>query len=83
MKFRKKPVVIEAIRFWPETCAAVCAFIGIEHHDSGRCGIDTPLIVHTLEGEMRATVGDWIIRGVADEFYPCKPEIFETTYESA
>ena len=40
------------------------------------------LVIHTLEGDMRADVGDWIIRGVAGEFYPCKPDIFAATYEA-
>jgi hypothetical protein len=40
------------------------------------------LLIHTLEGEMRADVGDYIIRGIAGEFYPCKAEIFEATYEA-
>ena len=40
------------------------------------------LSVHTLEGDMRASVGDWIIKGVNGEFYPCKPDIFEKTYEA-
>jgi hypothetical protein len=41
----------------------------------------TNIFVNTLEGEMRAEVKDWIIQGVSGEFYPCKPEIFEQTYE--
>lgn len=80
-EFRKKPVVIEAMQFTAESCAEVCDFIGIEHHEVGRCGLDSPLEVHTLEGVMRASVGDWIIKGVSGEFYPCKPDIFEATYE--
>jgi hypothetical protein len=43
-------------------------------------GVDG-LIIHTLEGDMRADIGDWIIRGVKGEFYPCKPDIFDATYE--
>ena len=46
-------------------------------HDAGH----PQLLIHTLEGVMRANFGDWIIRGVKGEFYPCKPEIFEATYE--
>ncbi len=42
---------------------------------------DTELIIHTLEGDMKASPGDWIITGVAGEQYPCKPDIFEKTYE--
>lgn len=80
-KFRKNPVVIEAIQFTAESCAEVCDFIGIEHHEVGRCGLDSPLEVHTLEGVMRAMVGDWIIKGVSGEFYPCRDDIFRATYE--
>lgn len=57
MKFRKKPVVVEAFQ-----------------------AIET-MIIHTLEGDMKADPGDWIITGVKGEQYPCKPDIFEQTYE--
>ncbi|KEH89135.1 sugar ABC transporter substrate-binding protein [Clostridium novyi A str. BKT29909] len=43
---------------------------------------DKEVIIHTLEGDMKANVGDWIIKGVKGELYPCKPDIFEKTYES-
>lgn len=76
MKYRKKPVVIEAIQwlgnkeeikyFYPECC-----------FDDGVVYIDT------LEGTMKAKYGDYIIKGVSGEFYPCKPDIFEQTYEVA
>lgn len=78
MKFRKKPVVIEAIRFTGRNDSEVLAFC-----PGARDPIDTKpsLIIPTLEGEMLVSVGDWIIRGVKGEFYPCKPDIFEATYE--
>ena len=82
-KYRKRPVVIEAICYQPGpggNCAAVEAFIGI-NRCTGRCGSDTPYYIHTLEGFMEASPGDYIIRGVKGEFYPCKPDIFEATYE--
>lgn len=81
-RYRKRPIVIEAIEYTSESCAEVCTFLGIEHHDVGRCGIDSPLVVYTLEGKLTASAGDWIIKGVAGEFYPCKPDIFEATYEA-
>ena len=86
-KYRKKPVVIEAIRYLPGrggNCEAVAAFMGegIEHVDED-CDPSTEWIIPTLEGEMIASPGDWIIRGVQGEFYPCKPDIFEATYEVA
>jgi len=97
VKFRKKPVVIEARRFgayteamppapWNENkggdlWAWVCG-------NGGRlaCRQDADneaayAIVQTLEGAMRAEIGDWIIRGVQGEFYPCKPDLFAATYE--
>lgn len=78
MKFRKKPVVIEAVQFMgtPESLKEVVDFmICVET-------IDNQIVIRTLEGEMRAIAGDWIIKGVNGEFYPCKPDIFEKTYEA-
>ena len=84
-KFRKKPVVIDAIQFFdqPEELINIQEFMDnidiiIDYKD-----IDDPkLKIETLEGTMNASLGDWIIKGVNGEFYPCKPEIFEKTYES-
>ena len=80
MKFRKKPVVIEAIQWDGKNIDAVRAFM--KPHYPG-WGYPTPshLSIRTLEGDLRADVGDWIIKGVKGEFYPCKPDIFEQTYE--
>lgn len=81
-KFRKRPVVIEAI--WlnpdptPEEAEAVHAFLGDITWESDRHGI----IIRTLEGDMLAEDGDWLIRGVKGEVYPCKPDIFDLTYEA-
>jgi hypothetical protein len=79
-KFRKKPVVIEAMQLTPENGAEVW-----EWSDSkpfyGPRGEVTGLRIYTLEGDMKADFGDWIVRGVKGEFYPCKPDIFEVTYE--
>ena len=76
MKYRKKPVVIEAIQWTGSNLKDVIEFLGGESWMNGR-----DLIIKTLEGELHASVGDFIIRGVAGEFYPCKPDIFEKTYE--
>ena len=75
-KFRKKPVVIEAVQWDGDNISEMTA------HMNGR-GIFrlSGLEIRTLEGTMRAEVGDWIIRGVQGEFYPCKPDIFEATYD--
>ena len=82
-KFRKKPVVIEAIQFTGDNFFEIARFIGhkedvlsnLELHST-----DCP-IIKTLEGDMHTSKGDWIIKGVQGEFYPCKPDIFEQTYE--
>lgn len=77
-KFRKKPVVIEAVQYTGDNLEQ------IEKETNGGAayaGATQTLIVTTLEGQMRADVGDWIIRGVKGEFYPCKPDIFALTYE--
>ena len=86
-QFRKKPVVISAMRWTPGDFGAAGALVGWLmgagadfHHPSGG-GSTTTLAIHTLEGDMLAQPGDWIIRGVQGEFYPCKPDIFEATYE--
>jgi len=84
MKFRKKPVEIEAIQFtrlnWEEVKEFTnnTAFsLVIERRISGECSC----LIPTLEGNMLANENDWIIKGVKGEFYPCKPDIFDLTYE--
>lgn len=82
-RFRKKPVVIEAMRFdGTERSQAAIVNWG-DGRISGWFDDRYCLEIRTLEGTMRADVGDWIIRGVQGEFYPCKPDIFEATYEPA
>lgn len=89
-KFRKKPVVIEAVQWNGENLKEVISFTGL--HESARKWTwleyeevvkREGLKIFTLEGAMMANVGDWIIKGVHGEFYPCKPDIFEKTYEEA
>ena len=96
MKFRKKPVIIEAFQMtparrvdnseWPEWLNAAwqgdretqgAVYPTVEGTGDGTISIGT------LEGQHLVSWGDWIIRGVAGELYPCKPDIFETTYEPA
>ena len=80
--FRKKPVVISAVR-WDGDSGTANAFIGEDYFKDWEYAPDgAALLIPTLEGTMRAEVGDWIIRGVKGEFYPCKPDIFEATYEA-
>jgi hypothetical protein len=76
-KFRKKPVVVEAVQWTGANLDEVLAFC-----DEGQRAlwIRSELIVLTLEGELCASIGDWIVRGVRNEYYPCKPDIFEATY---
>jgi hypothetical protein len=82
-QYRKKPVIIEAMQFTDETKNAVANFVtcncsyGFADDGSPQLGIQT------LEGVMVANLGDYIIKGVQGEFYPCKPDIFEQTYEQA
>ena len=76
MKFRKRPVEIEAVQYTGLTSIQECVtFCPTMESHLGR------IVVPTLEGNMSVSVGDWIIRGVAGEFYPCKHNIFLKTYE--
>lgn len=75
-RYRKKPVVIEARQFCSVNGSAVAAWCGGQHDD-----VLHRLVIHTLEGDMIAQSGDWIIKGVQGEFYPCRSDIFEATYE--
>jgi len=75
-KYRKKPVVIEAVQF-KGNFAEIEEFVGGDAEF--REGI---LFIATLEGPLKASPNDWIIKGVNGEFYPCKPDIFEKTYEA-
>lgn len=92
MKYKKKPVVIEAIQLKVDNFDEVCEFMGEtpEPKHNPDYGIDehgntnNPYLgvyIETLEGKMLANCGDYIIKGVSGEFYPCKPDIFEKTYD--
>lgn len=84
-RFRKRPVVIEAIQFGSENVHEIVRWA----HASGHPEMNSVIVqdgfgclyIRTLEGEMLAEPGDWIIKGVKGEFYSCKPDIFEMTYE--
>lgn len=79
-RFRKKPVEIKAMQYaHPPDAEKIVRWMG-----GGRLDIDGgsgKILIRTLEGTMTASPGDWIIKGVQGEFYPCKPDIFEETYE--
>jgi hypothetical protein len=97
VRYRKKPVVIEAVQLTWQTWNEVCDFVGeftdgmrgVYVNPDGPDWADKPMwadprigfLIPTLEGEMLAVENDWIIRGVQGELYPCKPDIFEATYE--
>lgn len=78
MKFRKKPVVIESVQYLGNNGDEIQAFVenGLAFLGEGKIGI------RTLEGTMEIQLCDWVIKGVKGEFYPCKPDIFEATYEA-
>lgn len=80
-KYRKKPVVIEAIQWKGDWTKEVADFVKITKDRSFHFRNKGALYIDTLEGRMKANVNDWIIRGVSGEYYPCKPDIFEKTYE--
>ena len=80
MKFRKKPIVIEAIQWTGENEKELIDFMLQGGRDYAFCGNGT-IDINTLEGVHKAKHNDWIIKGIAGEFYPCKPDIFEKTYE--
>lgn len=81
MKFRKKPVVIEAIQWTGDNFEKIKEFSasGIISHLNDHN--DNRIAITTLEGIMIGSKGDWIIKGVKDEIYPCRADIFEATYE--
>lgn len=93
MKYRKKPIVIEARKVPAEPTIddqnARARYISERDSITDWCdgyalrdeGESAHIVISTLEGDMRANPGDWIIKGVNGEFYPCKPDIFEKSYE--
>jgi len=85
-KFRKKPVVIEAVQFLGtgDSCSEISEFLGGNYAHNHRWKDITYEggFIKTLEGDMEFISGDWIIKGIKGEYYPCKPDIFEATYES-
>lgn len=84
MQFRKKPVVIEAIQYTGAgSFGEMCATWGASFLES--CSMDSlgVVVIKTLEGKLLPNDGDWIIKGVKGEFYPCKPDIFAMTHDPA
>jgi hypothetical protein len=84
-KFQKKPVVIEAVQFTGSNHREVLTFVYPDLSEDAIVGAETmrlPVVIETLEGDMTASPGDWVIKGVKGEFYPCKPDIFAATYSA-
>lgn len=87
MQYRKKPVVIEAFRLGHDPmpdwfCDARSVNRVVTFNDRNEySGGPSHAVIETLEGKMRADFGDWVIQGVKGEIYPCKPDIFDATYE--
>lgn len=86
-KYRKKPVEVYAMHFSTNnekgspTMDAIVNWVNQGRSEIGAWHNGTDIYIQTLEGEMKARCGDYVIRGVKGEFYPCKPEIFEATYD--
>ena len=93
MRYKKRPIVIEAMQWDGTTASAVnilnwakqdWRFNTVEYWNKIKPqdnNISITIVIPTLEGDLHASANDWIIKGVAGEFYPCKPDIFQKTYE--
>jgi len=82
-QYRKKPVVIEAVQYDGNfRCLDIFSIVEVGNIRLGKEEDGSPyLLIPTLEGDMKCSKGDYVIRGIRGEFYPCKPDIFEATYE--
>ena len=78
--YKKKPVIIEAVQY-DGTVESAKEIDEFTNHTVTMAPVSSVLYIQTLEGLMEASVGDYIIKGIKGEFYPCKPDIFEQTYE--
>lgn len=76
MRYRHKPTIITAIKYTGQNLPDVQRFLGYAYHH-----YHSKLFIKTPEGPMKASAGDWIVRGIQGEFYPVKPEVFEASYE--
>lgn len=81
MRYRKKPVEIEAVQYTGKNYTEIMIFVKNSCYFGPYADGTHELFIRTLEGTMHASVGDYIIKGVDGEFYPCKPDIFEKTYD--
>ena len=78
MKYTKRPITIDAVQWLGDNLEEIATLGGAKEYEQDFLGDN--LIIHTLEGDMKAQKFDWIIKGVNGELYPCKPDIFEKTY---
>jgi hypothetical protein len=82
MKFRKKALIVEAVRWNGANIREMLNFMPTDYvKEYGSVHHTYEIVIDTLEGQMKADIGDYIIKGVNGEFYPCKPDIFDKTYE--
>ena len=79
-KFVKKPVVIEALQYDGANITEIETFVGEKLPIIMASDVDTQLVIPTLEGDMQVSKGDYVIKGIKGEFYPCKPDIFKQSY---
>ena len=83
-KYKKKPVTIEAMQFTEETISDCMKWVGKDFYETRECIDDITILrffIKTLEGDHEVKIGDYIIKGVKGEFYPCKSDIFGMTYD--
>jgi len=90
-RYTKKPITIQAVQFTEQVAQAYCfdgedlpdgmAFKGSNLHPPTRVILSLTVGIETLEGFMTVSIDDWVIKGVQGEYYPCKPDIFEVTYD--
>lgn len=82
MRYRTKPCEIEAVQWTGKNPSEIMMFVGESNYTMHWNPHKTPIfIIHTLEGNMAASIGDYIIRGLRGEYYPCKPDVFQQKYE--
>ena len=85
MKFRKRPIVVDAVQWFPpgDSELRYRHIEGVYIQAEDIAAHNGNYLIDTLEGPLRVSPGDWIIRGIKGELYPCKPDIFEATYEAS
>ena len=78
-RYRKKPIVVEALQFDGTNARFIAEMFGWDY--AGDTEPSDALVIETLEGDVTAQVGDWVIKGIVGEPYPCRADVFEATYE--